>query len=178
MGRKKIYTKEQLDEKRRVYQRNYNQKEDVKEKRSATRKLWSRNNRDKINESKRKNRKKLRKKDFSHFIGERIKWSAKKRGLDAPYTNTEYREWYNSQKQICDYCNSDVVKVNKFLSKKSIKISFRGLAIDRKDASKGYLFNNMVLACYVCNTAKQAIFSHEDFKEIAKKYISPKFKII
>ena len=100
MGRKKIYTKEQLDEKRRAYQRNYNQKKDVKEKRSAARKLWSKNNRDKINESKRKNRKKLRKKDFVHFIGEGIKYSARKRGLEAPLTNTEYREWFKSQKQV------------------------------------------------------------------------------
>ena len=88
----------------------------------------------------------------------------------------EYREWYNSQKQICGYCNSDVNIINKFLLKKGVKVSFRGLGIDRKDSSRGYLFDNMLLACYVCNVSKQAIFSHDDFKEIAMKYIVPKIK--
>ena len=174
MGRKKIYTKEQLDEKRRAYQRNYNQKKDVKEKRSAARKLWSKNNRDKINESKRKNRKKLRKKDFVHFIGEGIKYSARKRGLEAPLTNTEYREWFKSQKQVCGYCFSDVDTINNYLKKIDIKVAFKRLAVDRKNSHKGYVLDNMILACYLCNTSKQAIFSHNDFVEIAQKYIVPK----
>jgi hypothetical protein len=176
MGRKKIYTKEELDEKRRIYQREYAQREDVKKKRALSKKIWVEKNKEKINEYKRKNRKNSRKKDHAHFIGERVKWSAKKRGLSAPYTNTEYRAWYKSQKKVCAYCNSDVHKINQFLAMKGYKLKFKGLAIDRKDSLKGYLYENMVLACYVCNTSKQAIFSHEDFIQIAQKYIVPKLK--
>lgn len=176
MGRKKIYTKDELIKKRQAYQRAYSKREDVKKKRSISRKLWVENNREKINKKKSEYRKRLRRKDHSHFIGERIKWSAKKRGLFAPYTNSEYREWYKSQKKLCGYCNFDVNKINKFLSIKNVKTSFRGLAVDRKDSSKGYEFNNMILACYVCNTSKQAIFSHNDFKKIAQEYIVPKIK--
>ena len=111
-------------------------------------------------------------------MGEAIKSSAKKRGLIAPYTNTEYRDWFKSQEQVCSYCGSDVEKINKYLNKIGINKKFRRLAVDRKNSAQGYTYNNIVLACYVCNISKQAIFSHKDFLEIGKNFIRPKIKKI
>jgi 5-methylcytosine-specific restriction endonuclease McrA len=178
MSRKKIYTQEELNEKRRAYQRDYTKRKHVRERINKTLKIFRDKNKEQVKLKKSILRKKLRKQDPIHFVCEATKYSARKRGLIAPYTNTEYRVWFKSQDPVCVYCGSDVKMINNYLHKIKLKKTFRRLAIDRKDASKGYLFNNMVLACYVCNTAKQAIFSHEDFKEIAKKYILPKFKII
>lgn len=178
MGRKKIYTQQELDEKRRVYQREYYKKyqslPEVKERRSLTARKWRKKNREKVNLNKSINKKKLRKNDPLHFVGEGIKSSARKRGLKAPLTNSEYREWFKSQKQVCGYCFSDVNLINRYLKKKEIKLSFRRLAVDRKNSDKGYVLDNMILACYLCNVSKQAIFSHSDFVEIAQKYIIPK----
>ena len=180
MGRKKIYSKEELDEKRRVYQREYYTKyqslPEVKERRKLWRQEWVKKNREKINLKKSILKKRLRKNDPIHFVGEDLKKSAKKRGLKAPLSNNEYREWFKSQKQVCGYCFSDVNTINKYLKKKGIQRSFRRLAVDRKDSHKGYLLDNIILACYLCNISKQSIFSHTDFVEIARKYIIPKLK--
>jgi hypothetical protein len=50
------------------------------------------------------------------------------------------------------------------------------LNFDRIDSSKGYLLNNLTLACSICNTHKSDIISAKDFVEIAKTYIAPKIK--
>jgi hypothetical protein len=178
MGRKKIYTQEEQDEKRRVYQREYNKKyrssPEAREHKNLTAKKWRDKNREKVNLKKSIRKKKLREKDPFHFIGEGIKYSARKRGLKAPLTNSEYRKWFKSQKQVCGYCFSDATTINYYLKKIGIKVAFKRLAIDRKDSHNGYILDNMILACYLCNTSKQAIFSHSDFIEIAQKYIVPK----
>lgn len=174
MPRKKLFTQEELDEKRRVYQREYTKRRYVKERINKTKKKQREINGEKEKKYKSKLRKKLRKNNPIHFLGEAIKTSAKKRGLSAPYSNTEYRDWFKSQNQKCTYCGNDVDRINQYLNKLKINKTFRRLAVDRKDPEKGYEFNNMVLACYVCNTSKQAIFSHKDFLEIADKYIKPK----
>jgi hypothetical protein len=44
------------------------------------------------------------------------------------------------------------------------------------DSSKGYLLENLTLACSICNTHKSDIISADDFKEIARDYIAPKIK--
>lgn len=180
MPRKKIYTQEELDEKRRAYQREYTKRKYVRKRINKTVKLYREKNRDIFNDKKSNYRKKLRQQDPIYFVGDAIKWSARKRGLEAPHTNKQYRDWFNSQDKVCTYCGSDYQTINKYLDK--IKIKFRSdlrrLAIDRKNSSRGYSFDNMVLACYLCNTSKQAIFSHKDFLEIGKNFIRPKIKKI
>lgn len=180
MGRKKIYTQEELDEKRRVYQREYRKKykssPEAKEHKNLIAQKWRDKNREKVNLQKSIHKKILRKNDPIHFIGEGIKYSARKRGLEAPLTNTEYREWFKSQKQVCGYCSSDLTTINNYLKKIGIQKSFRRLSVDRKNSDKGYVLDNIILACYLCNISKQAIFSHSDFVEIAQKYIIPKLK--
>tara|TARA_B100001057_G_scaffold421915_1_gene443133 strand:+ start:321 stop:875 length:555 start_codon:yes stop_codon:yes gene_type:complete len=178
MGRKKIYTQEEQDEKRRVYQRKYHKKyrssPEAKERRHLTTQKWRAKNKEKLNLQKSIHKKRLRKNDSIHFVGEDLRKSAKKRGLEAPLTNTEYREWFKSQKQVCSYCSSDLTTINNYLKKIGIQRSFRRLSVDRKNSDKGYVLDNIILACYLCNISKQAIFSHSDFVEIAQKYIVPK----
>lgn len=178
MPRKKIYTQEELDEKRRAYQREYTKRKYVRDRINKTNKIFRTKNKAQVNLKKSILRKKLRKQDSLHFVGEAIKSSAKKRGLIAPYTNTDYRDWFKSQEQVCSYCGSDVEKINKYLNKIGINKKFRRLAVDRKNSAQGYTYNNIVLACYLCNTSKQAIFSHKDFLEIGKNFIRPKIKKI
>lgn len=176
MPRKKIYTQEELDEKRRAYQREYSKRKYVRERINKTVRKYREKNEKKVKEYKSKLRKKLRENSPIHFIGEVIRTSAKKRGLSAPYTNTQYRDWFKSQKQICAYCGSSCERINQYLNKIEIDKTFRRLSVDRKNSDKGYEFENMILACFVCNVSKQAVFSHEDFMEIADKYIKPKIK--
>lgn len=71
--------------------------------------------------------------------------------------------WYREQPLKCHYCNRGQEALN-----------FR-LGLDRKDSTKGYSVDNIVLCCYPCNTAKNDIFTYEEFKEIAKKYLIPKY---
>lgn len=42
----------------------------------------------------------------------------------------------------------------------------RTLEVDRKDNGQGYEIENCVLACAVCNNAKSAKFTYEEFKRV------------
>ena len=112
--------------------------------------------------------------DPTFEVGEAIKDSARSRGLSHPHKSNEYRDWFNSVEKKCAYCGSDHNVVNKFLKKKNVNKQFVRLTIDRIDSNGGYEISNIILSCYVCNLSKSSIISHDDFKEIAKKYIAPK----
>lgn len=49
------------------------------------------------------------------------------------------------------------------------------LTVDCKDNYDGYELDNMVLACLRCNYIKSDFLSFEEMKEIAKKYVRPKW---
>ena len=76
------------------------------------------------------------------------------------------------------YCKNDNETIVKYLEKIGEKITVQNnrLHFDRMDSSKGYLLDNLVLACSICNTHKSDIISHNDFIDIAKNYIIPKIK--
>ncbi|MDC6479741.1 hypothetical protein PQY92_02535 [Candidatus Pelagibacter sp.] len=123
------------------------------------------------------NRKRLIREPFA-FMGEKLKYSANKRGFKAPHTNREYVEWFYKQKDECHYCGNSVEDINEFLKKIGIDKKFRRHQIDRKNSFGDYEFKNIILACYCCNASKSNIISHKDFLEIAHKYIKPKVKRI
>ena len=52
------------------------------------------------------------------------------------------------------------------------------LEFDRKDSTKGYSPQNLVLSCHICNNHKKDFFSVNEFLEITKKIIKPKIKSI
>lgn len=103
----------------------------------------------------------------------------KQREKSISYTKEEFINWYKKQKDICYYCNipESLIATGVVPSNRKTRKTFR-LTIDRKDSKLGYSFNNMCLACDTCNIAKNNIFTEQEFKEIAQKYIKPKWFIL
>lgn len=83
----------------------------------------------------------------------------------------EFIKWYDSQERKCFYCSIP----ESLISDKWCKQSKR-LQVDRVDNNRFYELGNMVLACPVCNSFKADIFSVKETKEIAQKYLKPRWK--
>jgi hypothetical protein len=117
-------------------------------------------------------------KDPIAFIGDHIKDSARNRNIDAPHSPLEYRNWYIQQTKKCVYCKNDNETIVKYLKKIGEKITVlqNRLHFDRIDSSKGYLLDNLVLACSICNSHRSDIICHDEFMEVAENYIVPKIK--
>ena len=113
--------------------------------------------------------------DFYNMV---IEIPAKNRKLEAPHAPLEYKNWYIQQVKKCYFCGNDNETIKRYLEKIGEKITKQQnrLGIDRMDSSKGYLLENLTLACSICNTHKSDIISADDFKEIARDYIAPKIK--
>jgi 5-methylcytosine-specific restriction endonuclease McrA len=128
--------------------------------------------------AKKKYEKKAKERDPVIAIGDNIKDSARNRNIEAPHKPIEYSNWYREQTKLCCYCGNTNDTIKKYLEKIGEKITWQQnrLGFDRLDSSKGYLLDNLTLACSICNTHKSDIISHKDFKEIALKYITPKIK--
>ena len=94
---------------------------------------------------------------------------AKKRGHAVGITRDEFVAWYESEEKFCHYCG-----IYEDLAKESTS---QNLGVDRKDNAIGYESGNIVLACRVCNTGKLDIFSHNDWMQIARKYIAPRYQV-
>ena len=189
--------KEKYAEMARLRYKNLSKEE--KERRAALRKEYVKKHRQHLNEKARLSRikrlsdpdyrkkrrqaiKKTKQKRKSRepfaFLGEKIKSNANRRGFKAPHTNREYVEWFYKQKNQCHYCGNSVETINKFLKKIEVNKTFKRHQIDRKNSFGDYVFDNIVLACYCCNSSKNNIVPYSDFIEIAKKYIKPKIKLI
>jgi hypothetical protein len=119
-----------------------------------------------------------KRKRWRTVIGERLKTNANKRKIPAPHKAAEYRDWYYNAEKICHYCGYDNETIRNYLKQKGEKLSVNSkrLQIERIDSQRGYLLDNLTLACYICNAHKLDIVSHDDFKEIAKEFIIPKIK--
>ena len=86
-----------------------------------------------------------------------------------------FSAWYVSQSRSCVYCGlelSDVIKVLKILK---VNKHPKRMEIDRKDSNLGYVVDNIVLACTICNFHKGQFFNFDEFKDIAETYLKPKF---
>lgn len=102
-----------------------------------------------------------------------IKRNALIRKLPIKITQNEFIEWWNSQEQICVYCEIPIERLSILnRNKKMIK----RLSIDRLDNEKGYEKGNLALACLQCNFIKSNLFSFEEMREIGQKYIKPKWQ--
>jgi len=91
---------------------------------------------------------------------------AKKRNQSC-CTLDEFKNFYTRRKHICEYC-----EMPEDLSIKKYK---RRIEIDKKDATKGYVIENLALACYKCNTVKNDILTYEEMKQVGHQYIKPKW---
>jgi len=96
----------------------------------------------------------------------RIKNNAIHRKQIFSISKEDFINWYNCQKQECYYCNKSLSEIKK---DKSVPFNMKmRLTIDRKDNKKGYIINNIVLACNRCNTIKGNFFTEQQMLKIAK----------
>lgn len=88
-----------------------------------------------------------------------LKKNAKANNRKVSFTLDEFISWRNSQKLICHYCE-------RFLDTSGRNGD--SLTIDRKDNSREYVLDNIVLACHSCNSAKRQM-EYGKFKEIVAR---------
>lgn len=80
--------------------------------------------------------------------------------------------WFKTTEKKCYYCDLENIDLcNQFYNKKAKRFT-----IDRKNNNKGYTLKNICFACPVCNLLKNSFFSDKEWKEIAQKFIKPKWK--
>ncbi|MCI7765071.1 hypothetical protein [Helicobacter sp.] len=88
--------------------------------------------------------------------------------------------WYekariNTDERKCHYCEITEENLKKLFDNKVIqskKPSFNStLQIERLNPNKGYVEDNCVLACCICNNAKSDMINAENFKEYFAKRI-------
>lgn len=94
------------------------------------------------------------------------------------FTRQEFIDWDTKQNRECFYCGipeQTMLLLPDFHKKRGIG-EFHRLTIDRKENLKGYSLDNIVLACPPCNSTKGDLFSYSEFREIAQKYIRPKWE--
>lgn len=103
--------------------------------------------------------------------------SFKYRKYALEFTRQEFINWDLKQPRECFYCGISeeaMLNIPLFYKKRGIGDFYR-LTIDRKDNTKFYSLDNIVLACPRCNETKGELFSAKEFKEIALNYIKPKW---
>ena len=86
----------------------------------------------------------------------------------------EFVEWYETEPKVCAYCGVPKNLLEKFLSQYTSR--YARFTIDCIVPELGYAKGNLALACDKCNATKNNIFSYDEMKEIAEKYITPKWK--
>lgn len=91
----------------------------------------------------------------------------------------DFRTWYNKQDKICSYCDitPELVEKLKWFALFSPRLIIVPLTIDRKNNDIGYEIDNICFSCSVCNSLKTSFFGAAEFREIAQKYIKPKWQI-
>lgn len=106
---------------------------------------------------------------------EKTRWdgliaSSKRLGMPFILVRVEFERWFLAQEKKCTYC--DLVD----LSLDSYGGFSRGMTIDRRDSNLPYFLDNMTMACWSCNRLKSNIFTDAEWREIAQKYIKPKWQ--
>ena len=94
------------------------------------------------------------------------------RSAQVNLTNKEFKVWFaNCYDGTCSYCGVTLEQYRSSTFLKKIRPHIKNFGIDRKDTTRGYELDNIAVACNFCNSVKGSFFSHDEFKEIAKKYI-------
>ena len=98
-----------------------------------------------------------------------IKANAIKRGHTFTMTQEEFNQWLESTPKQCSYCDMDDPKLNVRFGR-----ALAMFTIDRKNNDLSYTLDNICYACFDCNRTKSDVFTAEEFREIAQKYLKPK----
>lgn len=110
------------------------------------------------------------------YIYYQIKHRSKKHKIVFGVSLEEFVGWYNRQKKNCYYCEMPEDLITKRHWGILKKRNFCRLGIDKKNNNKGYVSGNIVLCCSVCNAVKGSILNDIEMKEIAEKYIKPRWE--
>lgn len=104
-------------------------------------------------------------KAFSKILST-YKSGAKRRNFNFELTNVEFKELIESN---CHYCNRHPSNTEKTIVNKEYKLYEEKVynGIDRIDSSIGYVKENCVTACYLCNKLKMDL-SYSDFLNLVK----------
>lgn len=79
-----------------------------------------------------------------------------------------FEEWYNNQEKICKYCGISEQEWQKGIDPLTKSKYYDKLQLDRIVPEKGYVTDNVVLACPRCNRIKSNFFSYKQMLEIGK----------
>lgn len=101
-----------------------------------------------------------------------IKSSSIRRGMPLIITRSEFLNWFAKQEQKCSYCDLVDINFDQPLSMGK-PITF---TIDRKDSGLPYSIKNICLSCWRCNNGKGNRFTSDEWREIAQRYIKPKWQ--
>ena len=91
-----------------------------------------------------------------------IKSEAKRRGIVVSMTKEEFVKWFNNIEKKCHYCGCEI------LSNSGGKPKPNSLTIERKNNNGDYCIENIVLACYRCNSVKSFWFDYHQMKHLSK----------
>ena len=163
-------------EKKKKYLRGYYQNHKREHRESQRR--WYKDNPDKVLAMRKKRLDKFRTDPGHHYSSliYRFKNGTGHRKIPVIISREEFIEWYNKQPQRCFYCGITREKMLKI--RDSYLQSAKKLGIDRMDDSQPYIKGNLALACHRCNSVKNNFFTAKEMKEIAKKYIVPKWSFL
>ena len=92
------------------------------------------------------------------------KGNARKKGLEYNLTETQFKEIVQRD---CFYCGA---KPNNILNVKGLNGAYTYNGIDRIDNNKGYIVDNVVPCCKICNEAKKTRTLQEYKDWIEKSY--------
>lgn len=95
----------------------------------------------------------------------RLRQSAHHRGLEFNISKAEFKDWFIKQEPLCHYCSQELSPP------KGQHHKMTDITYDRRDNTKGYTIDNLVLACLRCNIIKGKWFTEKQMLEIAEKYL-------
>jgi hypothetical protein len=157
--------KEYYEKNKEKNKENY---EKNKEKNKEYKKEYYQKNKEKAKENYEKNKEKNKEKAKeqvrirSHLpqsVFRVILKSAKRRNLECNLVEKEFIDWYNNQERKCHYCKRSEEETCKEIVNGR---KYGRLSIDRKDNTRGYILNNIVLACNRCNGIKSAYYTEQE----------------
>lgn len=114
------------------------------------RRIWSKNNKDKIRAYKRKNGYKYKESLKGRYST--LKKECKRRNKNLELSLEQYKDLVENSS--CDYCSNDLPK--------------QGTGLDRKNNNLDYTIENCVPCCYECNSIKGQFLTYEEMKEVSK----------
>lgn len=102
------------------------------------------------------------------------KCNAKSNGIEFLLKRDEFISWYKEQPRQCTYCGLPEHEISRLTAYMPNTNTHR-LTLDRIDSSKGYEIGNICLSCARCNLIKSDFFTSSEMKEVAEKYVRPKW---